>query len=270
MPIFKVSIFKTSFLTGNPWNFLQKTHQVGNHPTVSWTWKMQTPSCSTCFFGCTKTFYGFFKKNVSTKTISSYNGATGLRGRPVTLTLPCHDRKWQGTDFQCQPVEIRSFSQTSKSKLSWESRAFYGQISGRSKKIQADHAYLFVGWGPTPPQTQTKSRVFMAQKTQGNSICAVIHDVWKHIWSTENVSLWEEQSSSKSNVNKSVAKKYPWFVADVTWTACIGVDLVILPCYTGEILGSASSSALSSFSWCFPTGQLEMTCFGQCLRTSPS
>lgn len=116
-----------------------------------------------------------------------------------------------------------------KLKLRWVENLvpFYGKNSGRSKNIQADHAYLFVAWGPTPPQTQTKCRVFMAQKTLGNSICAVIHDVWKHIWSTENVSLWEEQSSLKSNLNKSVAKKYLWFVADVTWNACT----IVLYCH---------------------------------------
>ena len=111
MPIFKVSIFKTSFLTGNPWNFLQKTHQVRNHPTVCWTWKMQTPSCSTCFLGCTKTFYVFSKKTYQSKTSPpTTQWGYGVTKWPPTFLgsfprLPCHDRKWHGRDFQ---VEISS------------------------------------------------------------------------------------------------------------------------------------------------------------------
>ena len=53
---------------------------------------------------------------------------------------------------------------------------------------------------------QTKSRFFLGV-TKIPKVTAS-DDVWKHIWSTENESLKEETSSLKSNVNKSVAKKY--------------------------------------------------------------
>lgn len=110
MPIFKVSIFKTSFLTGNPWNFLQKTHQVGNHPTVCWTSINANAILFHMCFCLHKNFLMFFQTKRINKSTSppTQRAVPGLRGRPVTLTLPCHDRKWHG-----QPAEIRSFSQTS-------------------------------------------------------------------------------------------------------------------------------------------------------------
>lgn len=83
MPIFKVSIFKTSFLTGNPWIFLWRAaakNTPSREPSDSLL-NMENANAILfhMFFWLHKNFLMFFSKKRINNNISTYN-TTGLRG----------------------------------------------------------------------------------------------------------------------------------------------------------------------------------------------